>query len=187
LADLITVPSCAEHNPDQSHIDEQFMQMLVGTSAGIQQEVLQRTVRGIIRHVKKDSQIIGRFGLEKVAHKQFIQHPTGPVDFDVIEQALVKIAKGVYHHHTKEKLKIDSVLGVHPLFLGIDENATPKMREKILDLTALAHEDFKELPIHGLNPAYFAYQVVEYPELVVINLKFYDQKIASVFCRRPTP
>ncbi|WP_207864010.1 hypothetical protein [Pseudomonas sp. 58(2021)] len=185
LADLITVPSCAEHNPDQSHIDEQLMQMLVGTSADVHPEVLQRTVRGIIRHVKKDSQIIGRFGIEKVAPKQYIQHPTGPVNFEVIEQALEKIAKGVYHHHTKEEQKLDSVLAVHPLFLGIDESATPEAREKILDLIALAHCDFEEFPSHGLNPQYFAYQIIDYPGHVFINLKFYDQKIASVVCRLP--
>lgn len=175
----IIVPSCAEHNQEKSQADEYLKFVLASSSEFTPADVLRSTVRGLTRHIRNNSKSLSNFGIERKGEEVFIDG-SAPISFELLNEALEKIARGIYYHHSKGEKKLLGRLFVSPLFLGVDPLASTEECEGIMNIYSITKQDMEEHEMIGEFKEIFAYQVIEVADMVVINMKFYISKIVSV-------
>lgn len=171
----IIVPSCNIHNQDMSEHDEYLKFVFSSTSKSAPEEIVFSTVRGIDRLLRKKSNLKKKYGLE-INDREIRTDGTALVDFDLLNPALEKIARGLYYHHHDGTKKLLGELFVFPIFLGID----PLAGKDLLVLEQDILQDMQEIGLIGALQEIFAYQVVESDEMICINMRFYSDKIVSV-------
>ncbi len=132
----------------------------------------------MIRHIKKDSKIINKYGVTK-GDAQYFFGKDFEVDVELICDCLDKIAKGIYYFHNKGSKKIIGFFQVSPIFLGINPDCSDEMRQRIEKITVYTYQDMREYPMHGENQDIFSYQVIENEEIIVLNMLFYKEKVVS--------
>lgn len=181
--DFITVPSCEEHNQKKSHTDEYFKFILCSSTSNISSSLIDSTVRGVFRHIKKDSKIIQKYGINKDNNEITINSEL-KIDIKAICDSLSKTARGIYYHHHNASKKIKSNLHVYPIFLGSNPDCPSDLRKEIDTISAYTYQDIRELPLSGNNKEVFSYQIIENKDVIVINMIFYENKIASVMCSK---
>lgn len=175
----IIVPSCEEHNQRRSQSDEYLKFILAATSKLAPSDVLGSTVRGLTRHVTRDSKCLPNFGVERKGQEVFIDG-SAPVNFELLNEALEKVARGIYYHHSNGEKKLLGRLFVCPIFLGIDSLASPDERERLMQIYRCTKQDTEDIEMLGEFKDIFCYQVIEAGRMIVINMKFYGEKIVSV-------
>jgi hypothetical protein len=71
-------------------------------------------------------------------------------------------------------------LKVCPLFIPIDASVAPELAAAVCEVRASTALDFQQLPKLGTHQEIFAYQVIDTPKTVVINMEFYGSQWVSV-------
>jgi hypothetical protein len=175
----IIVPSCPEHNQNKSRSDEYLKFVLASSSEFTPSDVLGSTVRGLVRHVINDSKNLPDFGIERKEQEVFIEG-SAPIDFGLLNEALEKVARGIYYHHSNGKKKLLGRLFVFPIFLGVDPLASSEERKRLTSIDSFTKQDMEEHEMLGAFKEHFSYQVIENSKIVVINMNFYATKIVSV-------
>ncbi|PIF26737.1 hypothetical protein CLU88_1608 [Acidovorax sp. 56] len=175
----IIVPSCQEHNQNKSKSDEYLKFILAASAKSTPSDVLASTVRGLVRHVKNDSRNLPNFGIKKT-DQEFLIEDSAPIDIKLLNEALDKIARGIYYHHSKGKKKLLDGLIVFPIFIGIHPLANPEKREQLMHIESLTKQDMELYEMLGEFKDLFSYQVFEESGNLVINMKFYATLIVSV-------
>lgn len=175
----IIVPSCAEHNQQKSQSDEYLKFILNASSEFAPSDVQGSTVRGLIRHATRRSKCLQDFGFEQRG-QELITDGSAPVDFGLLNAALEKIARGIYFHHSNGEKKLLGRLLVCPIFLGIDPLTGPTERERLMQIGCDTIQDMKKMEMLGEFKELFCYQVIEDAGMIVINMKFYVDRIVSV-------
>ncbi|MEA9913981.1 hypothetical protein VDQ16_21270 [Xanthomonas campestris pv. campestris] len=176
---LMTVPSCKAHNEATSKADE-YLKFLLGAIASDIPETVRRSVaRGTVRLAQKRSRNLHRFGFRWERDALAIDG-TFLLEFELLSTSLKKMARALYflHHAHRRKLLID--LAVWPLFIPVGPEADPKFSLLVEVFRVWADMKFKELPKSGTHQEIFAYQVIEEPTFVVVNMEFYGVHRASV-------
>lgn len=175
----IIVPSCQAHNQEQSSSDEYLKFILASASESTPSDVLESTVRGLVRHIKNDSKSLNNYGIE-LKNNEVILDGSAPVNFGSLCIALKKVARGIYYHHSNGKKKLIGSLVVFPIFLGVDPHASPEERERLINIENLTKYEMENYKMFEVLEKYFSYQVIEYDKVSTINMLFYQDKIVSV-------
>lgn len=179
VSNLITVPSCAAHNNKQSKADEYLRFILASSTSNQSEEVSQTTIRGIVRLLEMGSKSLEQFGIDRTGEEVALDGDA-PVDNELLNSCLEKIARGIYHHHHNLKKKLRGKLLVCTAFLGGDPAYDPENYERLTKLAIMAHQDLNQRPILGEHPNTFGYQIIEDIQLVTVNMVFYGDRVVSV-------
>lgn len=177
------VPSCAEHNQERSQSDEYLKFVLTSSSDFASKDALGGTVRGLTRHIENNSQSLHKFGIERNGQEVFIDR-SAPINFELLNEALKKVARGIYFHHSNGEKKLLGTLTVLPIFLGINILASPEVREDLMLIHNDTKTEMEKFKMLGAFQEIFSYQVIENNDMIIINMKFYVEKIISVICAK---
>jgi hypothetical protein len=178
----IIVPSCLEHNQNLSKFDEYLKFVLATSSEFTPNNVLESTVRGMMRHIKNNGKNLPNFGIYRNG-QEVIMNDSIPIDAELLHKALEKIARGIYYHHFMGEKKLIGETVVFPIFLGIDRLVNDEDRKRLIEIYSYTKQDMEEYEMHGSFKEIFAYQVIESEDMVIINMKFYMNKVVSVMAK----
>lgn len=178
----IIVPSCPAHNQAKSSADEYLKFVLTSAADGVPNDVRGGTVRSVIRHAKNPKASLYRFGMERTQQGLTIGK-TAPVDSNILDEALGKVARGIYYHHHRGLRKLTGEIVVHPIFLGLVSDTPPEILKTFEDTRKLMDEDMRSSQVHGEYPDVFKYQVFDEFDHVRISMVFYKSKSVLVVKR----
>ena len=186
ISTLLSVPSCSEHNSGKSARDEYLRFVLAATTNRLDREILDRASRGIARLANRGSKNLAKFGLQlsNDESSDYVTDGTAPVDQRAIVDALSAVARATYYYNSQLSKKLPSPLKVFPIFLGIDPDCSDERQKQLAYIEACSLQDLSELPICGTNKDVFAYQVIEGDDIIIVNMIFYDQKLACVIAEK---
>lgn len=174
---LITVPSCEEHNNYKSHHDEFLMVSIAGVmgnnSIGYKHST-GKVKRAVIR---SSNRLLEKVFLKKkkikieIEHNKFHDVIIGTPDIQRLEDSFSHIAYGIYYHHFQEKFngEINIIMG----FI-YNSNQNAENFKELIKHKFKAKE--KDKQIFGKNKDVFYYQFVDPDENGLISLKlcFYE-------------
>lgn len=159
--------------------DEYLKLVLTSSAAAVPDDVRGGTVRSVLRHVKNPHTSLDRFGMERTEEGIRIG-AAAPLDSELLDDALGKVARGIYYHHHRGLKKLIGKVVVLPIFLGIEPDAPADVRAQLESLADSTAENLKIIPVQGEHQDVFGYQVIDCSEFVTVNMVFYGTKIASV-------
>jgi hypothetical protein len=167
---LISVPSCKDHNTAKSHDDQYVMAMVVMQfqTTGVARDQFSSK---IIRTLKHSLSLVGRIFAEP-RHVKVQDEPSIAVTVDRarFDRVMSSTCRALLYHHSGQKLT-DEVTVFSP---GIFHKDT---FQGDADETALAYEVrrvLKDLPRLGENHDVFWYQFLHQPQqLTAVRLEFY--------------
>lgn len=179
---LITVPSCHEHNEQKSNNDEFLMVSIAGiignNSIGYQhyhgkiQRSLKRTSFKLLEKVFLKKKLF-RFEAEN----NFLDILWGTPDYQRLVACFAHIAHGIHRHHFKENFigRLKPYLG----FLHTNEK-NPKEFKRFI--THKAEDELAEQQKHGCNPDVFYYQFTRPDEfgMFLAKLCFYQNVVVYI-------
>jgi hypothetical protein len=169
---LITVPSCDQHNTGKSKDDEYLLVMLAMHFEN--NEVAAEHCRTKIKRALEHSEGLYKYFAERAKK---VSDPTGAVavavhvEMDRFVPALCNIVRAIYFADTGKKLL--RPLQVFTLALRGPDVA---LWQRVEHLLSVYREMITPIPPKGANPAVFQYQILHQfnPYLVVIRLLFYQ-------------
>lgn len=175
--DLITVPSCKEHNGGKSGDDEYLFLMnsinILANNDG-KNITTSKGVKAILRNKKIKQE------LAKNAQPLYVEslkngkiEPTFAfsVDFDRIANSIKSIAKGLYFHKFQEVFYGDIVVSNEStIFLDREDD---KRNQCLEVLRHTSNEIFSNSTKEGQNPNIFYYQIEQIRENTMIKMCFY--------------
>ncbi|MEA9906964.1 hypothetical protein VDG44_21005 [Xanthomonas campestris pv. raphani] len=168
----MTVPSCKAHNEANSKADE-YLNFLLGAIASDIPEMVRRSVaRGAIRLAQMRSRNLHRFGLRWKGEVLAIDCDF-LLDFELLSACLGKVARALYFLHHGHRRKLLADLKVWPFFIPLGPEVDSEFSSVVERFRVWADLKFKELPRLGTHQEIFAYQVIEEPTFVVVNMEFY--------------
>ena len=176
------VPSCTAHNQSKSSADEYLKYVLSSTAEFVPTTVREKTARSIVRHLRRRDAPLHRYGISQTA-AGLTTGRTAPVNEELLEDGLSKVARGVYYHFHGGAKKLVGELAVYPIFLGLIDNAPPPIYATFANICALMENELSTSPLLGEHQDVFAFQVVDEPRFVMINIIFYRTKFVSVIKR----
>ncbi|HGL6719745.1 hypothetical protein NTJ56_10290 [Burkholderia contaminans] len=176
---LMTVPSCATHNNDNSRADEYLKFLLGAIASDIPNAIRSSAARSVVRLALRRSGVLDRYGFRWDRNALVIDDPF-KINFELLSACLQKIARALYFHHHGGRHKLLGDLYACPLFIPIDPAVAPDLASSISKVRASTAQNFEQLPKLGSHQEIFAYQVIETPEAIIINMEFYGAHRASV-------
>jgi len=166
--ELITVPSCTNHNTEKSLEDQYFMNVIAGL------EGINEVGRGHYRkqfrrqHARKPG-LLHRFRERAVDIEGRLGHK---VEIQRLDAFVKQLAHALYFAHFRNQWRGD--LGWIPEFLSRVLDTDPDAEGARLATIEENDLRFKGVPFHGANPQVFAYQVLETEEQCAMRLHFYE-------------
>lgn len=167
---LMTVPSCVEHNNKYSSLDEKFQLFIkmFGTNEIAIDDFNDRVLRGLNRKEKENF-------LEELNKKSSIVKANGKtnlvmeLDNNECELFIEKIIRGIYFYH-KEKPAKGYIQSITKFFQREVLN-TPAMVEYLLE------DVHPQLFTDGYykNPRVFSYKFLEAQGTFIVMINFYDE------------
>ena len=172
---LITVPSCDEHNTQKSKEDEYLLYILPSTigsnEVGLNQ-FLTKVKRAIERKPSLSNELT-KNPIEVIIHdtKNNIWSKEFALGIDMarIQDALEKTARAIYFHHTNKK-HYGSVSIVGNFYLNFHD---VKLNSQSEDLLKMADVLLNSEVAHGENPEVFAYRLAQHDSITILELIFY--------------
>jgi len=169
---LITVPSCDDHNLKKTKDDEFLMTLITGhvknnfvaykqTKSKLKR-ALDRKYDGFINSLLKDSKELNI----KTSNETVFPVITGVLDLDRVKKCIEQIAVGLYFHEFGKQFKGDFKV-VYDFVKYEDEN-TNKLIPYFHDIYKKSVDKF---PFKGDNPKIFYYQMIPPNEFGIIGLK----------------
>ena len=179
---LVTVPSCAEHNLKKSGDDEYLMYVLaMNLPANTMAENHFKTK--IIRAIKRRPALINSF-ISSATPVGVVDQKSGEkydslalnLDFPRLQSALEKIALGIYRHHFGSRWT--GSLKILPEFLRfLDTPEAEEMNSTHEQIGKLSNDFFNKTEVHGENPEIFNYQIgrPDKRAYALLKLRFYGE------------
>lgn len=176
---LITVPSCEEHNAKKSTDDEFLMVSLAGILGNNMvgfihsQTKIQRTIRRRSRDFLKKVVMRNLKGII-VETRQGLKVPVwyGNPDYERLKRCFEHIAYGLFNYHTQKVF--DGEMRVIPGFIGYNE----KNINTIVSILKhkFSNDDDLLLKLEGENPEVFQYQFCKPDKdgLIALRMIFYE-------------
>lgn len=186
---LITVPSCDEHNTAKSRDDEYLLYLLV-INLPANETAKSQFLTKVIRSIKRNPRLIEKFMTNPHA-VTVVDNETGEVNKTVainidnarLDSALTHISRALYFHHFKEQWLGN--VKVHPDFLlaSLDPHEGQKLNEAGEKMAEAADHLFSGCEFHGANQDVFKYQVLGGDAEIhkLMRLHFYNGCRVSVF------
>lgn len=181
---LITVPSCDEHNSAKSKDDEFLMVSLAGmignNSIGYVHSTtkvdrsLRRSSYKFLERIFVSNRKIFRLDL---GDNKFIHAIAGTPDLERLNNCFEHIVIGIHRHHFGRNFS--GQIKILSSFLVIEDQGRSNLQKFLL---ARARRDTAGLPKFGENPEVFFYQVVKPDEfgIMLVNLCFFEN--IEIFC-----
>jgi hypothetical protein len=163
---LITVPSCEEHNLKKSGDDEYLMYVLamnLPSGRTGSQHFSTKVLRAIQRRPNLVNRVLSK-STPVTLHDPRTNKPYETLAIEAegerLERVLEKVALGIYRHHFERNW--NGPLRVLPEFLHFlpDENSS-EWNQAIQETTSYANALFAQSPSYGENSEIFRYQVSE--------------------------
>lgn len=192
---LITVPSCDEHNSAKSQDDEYLLQVLaINLPANViaKNQFLTKIMRSINRNPRLVDQIMKHPQTVITVGKNTAEtHHTIAVKIDDarFDSALEHIGRALYFHHFREKWLGD--IRTQPDFLlrSLNPSYAEALNKPVENIAKAADQAFKDSPYFGENPDVFKYQVVNGNKRakILMRLHFYIGCRVTVFFLNHSP
>lgn len=180
---LITVPSCAEHNLQKSRDDEYLLYVLTMNLPAeriAQDHFFTKTARAIKRRSSLAEHILAS-ATSVVLHDErsnaIFETLAVPVEAR-LEAALEKVALGLYRHHFDKSWS--GSLRVAPEFHHFPDET---WNQGLQQASAFADMLFAETTLHGENPLIFKYQVATNEAgVTAVRMHFYGGcKVLAIY------
>ena len=187
---LITIPSCEEHNLIKSGNDEYLMYILAmnlsanATGAGH----LRKVARAIERRPKLINGLLkGKQSVLVIDDRTREIYETDQINFDGarLQMILNLIAKGIYYYQYSKRW--DGAIKVHPDFISYPHESNASEVNKSMATLAICSEKlFAEATLYGENQEVFSYQILEPEEQYhfLMRFSFYGScKVTAFFSK----
>ena len=181
---LITVPSCDEHNSAKSKDDEFLMISLAGM-LGNNSIGYAHSITKVDRALRRSSyKLLERVFISNrkklvldLGDNKFIHAIAGTPDLERLNNCVDHIVRGLYRHHFRKNFSGHSKTLLS--FLVVEEESRSNLQQFLL---ARARKDTAGLPRFGENQQVFFYQTVEPDEfgIMLMNLCFFEN--IEIFC-----
>ena len=187
---LITVPSCDEHNTAKSKDDEYLLYLMV---INIPSGEIARNhfLTKIMRSIERNPSLINLLmktqqPVTVVDTKTGEAHETVAVsiDDDRLDSALEHISRAIYFHHFENKWEGEVRTQPDFLLASLDPAKGEELNKPVSELANLADTIFSGKPFYGENQAVFKYQVIDGGDSAhkLMRFHFYEEcKVTSVF------
>ena len=185
---LITVPSCDEHNTKKSKNDEYLLYCLV-MSIPSNETGKNQFLTKIMRAIERNPNLINQFlthykkviieDTEKSTPKASIAIK---IDKARLEGELEQLSRALYYGHYKEKWL--GKIQVYPNFLlSMDQDNAREINVPIENMDSLSDKIFSTIEFHGKNPDVFKYQITSGGDIChkYLRLYFYNGNRVTVF------
>ena len=90
------------------------------------------------------------------------------------------MTRALYFHHHGGRKKLLGELHVWPTFVAVKEHNDPRFLETVHNVREMTAREFATNPKLGEHQDIFAYQVIDTPEAIRVNMEFYGVHRASV-------
>ncbi|NQZ32478.1 MAG: hypothetical protein HRU06_14505 [Oceanospirillaceae bacterium] len=185
---LITVPSCEDHNTKKSSDDEYILYVLVMNIPTNQIGKNQFSTK-VMRAIQRRPQLMNQF-LKNQKEVYLRDLHTGLVtqtialDIDMTRfiSAIEMMVKALYYNHFSEKCCGEILINPNFLF-SLDAKNSQSINQEIQILSAYTEKYFEGSKRFGNNSEVFYYQVTKVPErsTTVFKLMFYGDCSITVF------
>ena len=184
---LISVPSCDEHNSHKSLDDEYLMFVLVTNFFGNDQK-WQHFESKVMRAINRKPHVFQKF-LNNQFPATLIPGITGEVlrslvyqvDKERFNRVVIQVAHGIYFHHTREKWNGKCKIFTPAMMVGVGDNRI-ELNEVLQECGNDLRQLFSNTKKYGANPEIFSYSIVSNgSDKCVIFLKFYEGFEVTVF------
>ena len=185
---LITVPSCDEHNTQKSKNDEYLLYSLV-MSIPANEVAQNQFLTKVLRAIGRNPALIEQFLTE---HQSVLVEDADTlkvsstiavkVDKDRLENELIDLSRALYFHHFQEKWL--GSIHVYPNFmLELEAETAREINEPIENMDKLSNQLFDGVDFHGENPDVFKYQIIDGGDAChkFMRLHFYNGNRVTVF------
>lgn len=173
---LVTVPSCSEHNNSKSNDDVFIRSVLL-----MNQETNSLGQKQFLAKVKpafdRDASLLREFAIDPspvlIRDSEGIFETNAMTgDMDRINGALDKMGRAIHFHHFKEKWL--GKLWALPLFaFGFGWDKAAEYNKALVSLRIASENRFANTPEYGENKEVFYYNVIKESGGVVLRLTFY--------------
>lgn len=177
---LITVPSCDEHNTQKSKEDEYLLYILPST-IGSNEVGINHFLTKVQRALARKPSLVGQLTKNPVS---VTIHDTKTniwsravalkVDMGRIQDALEKVGRAIYFKHTAKK-HLGTVNVVGNFSLNLQNLTENEQSEALFNMTDALLDG---QPYYGENQKVFSYRFVECTEMGVVELTFYGENRA---------
>ncbi len=175
----MTVPSCRLHNNATSSADDYLKFLLGAVPPNVPDAIRSSAARTAVRMAQKKSRILSRYGLSMHGEAVNIEE-TFRLNTDLLGMSLKKMARALYFHRHHGQRKLLVTLFACPLFIPIDSSVDPEFADAVDTVRKRAASDFDQNKKRGWHQEIFAYQVLEGPDAVFVNMEFYGAHRVAV-------
>lgn len=192
---LITVPSCKEHNGGKSGDDEYLLLIssihILANNDG-KNIAIEKSVKSILRNkkLKKELNETRRTAyIENLNDGKIEETYAFDVDTNKIETAIKAIARGLYFHEFQEVFHGNIVIS-EKNFVRIPNEHHNKTTLKSDYLENVSNQLFENKEKKGENPRIFHYQINQDEQCTVIKICFYENISFTAWLKntpRPRP
>lgn len=178
---LVTVPSCEQHNSEKSHDDEYLLFVLSGSytssSVGLDQ-FLTKVRRAFEKRPGKAANFIRqstRAQIKRVGQVDWEEGAQIIIDGMRVDKVLQNCARAIYYHHTGLK-SLGSADALTSFAMYRDEKTQVEV-DVAFNLTAQA---MATEPLYGENPEIFEYKFKETESMIIFYFYFYTSSTAII-------
>lgn len=175
---LITVPSCDQHNGSTSE-DDQYLLFVITSSFGVgsiaQNIFSEKIIRSILRRPSLIHFFKNKF-VTSIGGKQRMGFEVDRIRFD---RSISKIASALYYFAYKDKWSGDFFVYSPDLF-SIKSNAY-EVNKTIYDLEVLTGTVLSSIEFSGENPQIFRYKLFRRDNWYFARLLFYQGLVVNAF------
>lgn len=177
---LITVPSCKEHNLRKSRDDEYLLYILV-SNWYINDIGLNQWKTKIIRSMQRRPGNLGIFKNLQPASVNGIKTGYFRPDFTRLTNELTNISRGLYYYHFHEKWEYTTNIIFQPAITITGPNPE-EVNNANNELTQMISQYLVNSPVFGDNPEvfYYRYKIEEGKPNFVFQMVFYGGVVISV-------
>lgn len=162
---LITVPSCDEHNSKKSTDDEYLLYCLV-MSIPSNEVAGNHFFRKVMRAIERNPSLIKKYlsntqnvHVENIETKELSKSIALQIDGERFDKALEQLSRAIYFHHFGKKH--NGEIGIHPNFLLTMTGEYKKTNDSIAKMDKISEVLFSKEPSYGENPDVFRYCAVD--------------------------
>ena len=178
---LITVPSCDEHNSLKSQHDEYLLQALAGSYTSSQvglDQFIGKVRRSFERTPKKASSFVQRSRpvlLRRSAEDEWEQGAEVSVEGERLDLVLENCARALYFHETASKF-----LGRVQVITAFTMYHDPDLQAKVTSGIDALTTYFANHPPKGANPSVFWYKFEDGQNTAMFLMRFYSNSKVMV-------
>ena len=177
---LMTVPSCDEHNSQKSG-DDEYLLYILSMVFQSNKVGMHHYFTKIRRAIKRNPSVLKRIANTAVPVnvKNFENGIVSKsyainVEEDRFNGIIDKMARAIYYYHFNEKWLSLVRYQAEFLIATIDPKKVKELNDPLQDITMKANGWFANSPILGENPTVFKYQVLEGNHSKLMRLHFYE-------------